>query len=105
MKPIATPLRQRNDSSNAWSVENPVLLQGQIGFETTSGRMKVGDGATEWNDLAYYHTLSPFPLYHADSTTPPTVSNYPGCIVWFEDLEKPGFSDGTNWFKIEGTSL
>ena len=105
MKPVATPLQLMNDSSNAWSTENPTLYEGEIGLETSSGRFKVGDGATAWNDLSYFSMLSPFPLYHADSTTPPTVSSYPGCMVYFTDLEKPGFSDGTNWYQIEGTVI
>ena len=37
----------------AWTSSNPVLLSGQQGYESDTGKMKVGDGATPWNSLSY----------------------------------------------------
>lgn len=34
------------------SADNPVLAAGEIGIDTDSGEMKLGDGATAWNDLS-----------------------------------------------------
>jgi len=33
---------------------NPVLLIGYIGFESDTGKAKVGDDVTDWNTLAYW---------------------------------------------------
>ncbi len=33
--------------------ENPLLLAGELVFETNTGRSKLGDGETYWNDLPY----------------------------------------------------
>lgn len=102
---IPIPIQIRNDSSSIWAQANPTLRQGEIGLETNTGRYKVGDGASEWTSLNYYSTLSPMPLYEADSTTPPTAANYSRCLVWYNDLGQPGYCDGTSWYKINGVAL
>ena len=32
---------------------NPVLSAGEPGFELDTGKLKIGDGSTYWNDLPY----------------------------------------------------
>ena len=41
-------------NSAVWTLDNTVLMQGQIGLETDTGLTKMGDGATAWNSLAYW---------------------------------------------------
>ena len=36
-----------------WSGVNPVLAQGEMGYEIDSNRVKIGDGLTAWNSLSY----------------------------------------------------
>ena len=43
----------RRDTAENWTKENPVLRQGEEGYETDTGRRKVGDGASAWNNLSY----------------------------------------------------
>lgn len=43
----------RRDTSSNWTSENPILWDGQEGYETDTRRKKVGDGETAWNDLPY----------------------------------------------------
>jgi hypothetical protein len=50
---ILIQFQLRQDSAANWSSANPVLAQGEQALDTTSGRIKVGDGATAWNSLAY----------------------------------------------------
>ena len=47
-------IQLRRDSSAAWSTVNPVLATGEIGFETDTLLLKVGDGSTAWNSLGYF---------------------------------------------------
>jgi len=47
-------LTLRRDTAANWTSANPTLAQGEPGFETDTLNLKVGDGATAWNDLAYY---------------------------------------------------
>ena len=48
-------LLQRRDLAATWTLINPILAEGQIGIETDTGWHKIGDGATAWADLGYYH--------------------------------------------------
>jgi hypothetical protein len=43
----------RRDTYSGWSSLNPILARGQSGYETNTGRLKIGDGITSWNDLDY----------------------------------------------------
>ena len=40
-------------TSDALTASNPVLLAGELGFETDTGRFKFGDGVTAWQGLKY----------------------------------------------------
>ena len=41
------------NSATAWVSINPVLLEGEIGIEAGSLRVKIGDGVHKWSDLPY----------------------------------------------------
>jgi hypothetical protein len=36
-----------------WAALNDVLLDGEWGWERDTGKLKIGDGVTAWNSLAY----------------------------------------------------
>lgn len=44
----------RRESSAYWSTRNVVPSPGEPILETDTGRFKVGDGETAWNDLPYF---------------------------------------------------
>lgn len=49
-------IQVRADTAAAWTAVNPVLLDGEPGFERTTGtawKLKIGDGVTAWTALAY----------------------------------------------------
>ena len=48
---MATRMQQRRGTAAEWASTNPVLALGEIGFDTTSQFIKVGDGVTPWEDL------------------------------------------------------
>lgn len=39
-----------------WSSSNPVLLAGEVGYESDTGKSKVGDGVKKWSELGYTGT-------------------------------------------------
>lgn len=51
---MAFRIQIRRDTAQKWSINNPILLDGEMGYETDTTYMKIGDGATPWNDLAYW---------------------------------------------------
>lgn len=50
---MAVQIQLRRDTAAAWASVNPTLLDGEAGFETDTGKFKIGDGSTAWNSLAY----------------------------------------------------
>lgn len=52
--PVQDTIQVRRDVAADWVSTNPVLSSGEIGYETDTGWMKVGNGSTAWNSLAYF---------------------------------------------------
>lgn len=48
-----THINQRRDLSANWVAANPVLHQGELGWESDTRQAKLGDGVTPWLDLSY----------------------------------------------------
>jgi len=44
-------IQVRKGTAAEWTSANPVLLAGEIGFETDTRYWKVGDGTTAWTAL------------------------------------------------------
>jgi hypothetical protein len=51
---MATRMQQRRGTAQQWTDANPRLAAGEIGFETDTGKFKVGDDVNFWEDLAYF---------------------------------------------------
>ena len=45
---------QKVASRASWAARNPILLKGEIGFESDTGNEKIGNGVEGWNKLHYY---------------------------------------------------
>ena len=52
-KTLNTKIQLRNGTAAEWTAKNPVLLKGEMGIETDTHKIKVGDGSTQWSELAY----------------------------------------------------
>ncbi len=50
---MAVRVQFRRDTATAWSTTNPILTQGEVGYEYDTGKFKVGNGTQGWNSLAY----------------------------------------------------
>ena len=53
---MAIQIQLRRDTAANWTSVNPTLAQGEIGIETDTLKLKIGDGLTDWNTLPYYAT-------------------------------------------------
>ena len=51
---MAVQIQLRNDIAANWTSTNPVLAVGEIGVETDTKLLKLGDGVTAWTALAYF---------------------------------------------------
>jgi len=50
---MATRIQKRRDTAANWTAANPVLAQGEEGFELDTNKEKIGNGTTAWNSLPY----------------------------------------------------
>ena len=50
---MANKIQVRRDTTANWTSSNPTLSQGEIGYELTTGKIKIGTGTTAWNSLDY----------------------------------------------------
>lgn len=59
--------QQRRDTAANWTFNNPTLLAGELGYETDTGKWKVGTGSTAWTSLAYtpWSLIAAFPITDA----------------------------------------
>lgn len=49
-----TQIQIRRGTQSAWTTSNPILAQGELGYEIDNHGIKVGDGSTAWNSLSYF---------------------------------------------------
>ena len=50
---MAIQIQMRRGTAAQWTSGNPTLASGEMGVETDTGKIKVGDGATAWTSLGY----------------------------------------------------
>lgn len=51
---MASQIQLRRDTAANWTSVNPTLASGEVGYDTTNNKIKMGDGSTAWNSLAYF---------------------------------------------------
>lgn len=47
----------RRDTAANWTTANPILADGEQGYEKDTGKMKIGDGVKTWSQLAYFPNI------------------------------------------------
>ena len=50
---VVTQIQVRRGTAAQWTSANPTLAAGEWGFETDTGKVKIGNGSTAWNSLGY----------------------------------------------------
>ena len=50
---MAVQIQLRHDTAANWTAANPLLAVAEMGVETDTGKIKIGDGASSWNGLPY----------------------------------------------------
>lgn len=56
---MAYRIQFRRDTSANWILNDPTLLQGEMGYELDTGYAKIGDGVTAWTSLTYFGGTGP----------------------------------------------
>lgn len=50
---MADKIQHRRDTKARWAEYNPILMEGEVGYELDTDQYKLGDGEHAWNDLPY----------------------------------------------------
>ena len=50
---MPTRIQLRRDTAANWTAANPVLAQGELGLETDTSLLKIGNGSAAWSSLPY----------------------------------------------------
>lgn len=61
-------IKIRRDTGANWTTGNPTLLDGEMGYDKTAKRNKIGDGVTAWTGLAYITVTD-----YTDLTSKPVI--------------------------------
>jgi hypothetical protein len=54
---VAIRIQLRRDTAANWTSFNPILRAGEIGVETDTQRIKIGDGSGTWSSRPYINVL------------------------------------------------
>lgn len=52
--PAITKIKMRSGTAAEWTAANPILLVGEMGWETDTGEFKIGDGVAAWASRPYW---------------------------------------------------
>ena len=81
---LNTQVRLKRGLAEAWARNNPILEKGEPGWATDTKVLKIGDGATHWNDLSYVINVSD---YVTEEELRAAIEKYDGQIrEWLEGL-------------------
>ena len=53
-----TIIQHKRGTSTNWTASDPILAVGEIGYETDTGKFKIGDGTSVWSALSYFEVAS-----------------------------------------------
>lgn len=83
-----TVIRLKRGLAASWTEVNPVLAQGEAGAEIDTGQLKIGDGVSHWNDLAYSGSGAMALQGHIDSLLPhPVYDDGPSLTLLYENAK------------------
>lgn len=71
---MADLIQIRRDTAANWTSANPTLAQGELGAETDTSKIKIGDGSTVWNSLGYLVDTGGYAAYSD------TTANFTGTL-------------------------
>lgn len=87
-------LRLRRGTSSDWLTRNPVLQTGEPGYETNTGKLKIGNGSTPWSELPYINpdgsggASSVELTSHIESLTPhPVYDDGPSLLLLYQNAK------------------
>lgn len=87
---MAVQIQIRRDTAATWTSQNPTLANGELGYETDTGSLKIGNGSSNWSSLSYFSSGG------GSSVASRTVGVQSGNSRWYDPtMGARVFSSGT----------
>lgn len=86
-----TQIQLRRAAAASWTSVNPILALGEVGIETDTYKLKVGNGTAQWSALPYFVTA------WADVTGKPDLTGY-ATLTGTQALTNKDLTSATNSF-------
>lgn len=77
-----TRIVNRRGTTTQWQDANPILATGEIGFDTTLGQFKIGDGSSNWSALEYFADFD----YISNAIKTDLIDNAPTALDTLNEL-------------------
>ena len=74
-------MQQRRGTATQWTAADPILAAGEIGYESNTGKFKIGDGINHWSSLSYFADASDFDTTSIQASIASAVSNAVNALV------------------------
>jgi hypothetical protein len=101
---MATKIQLRRGTASQWTSANPTLSSGEAGFETDTGKLKIGNGSTAWNSLSYASVTSSDVTTEVNAAIATLVDSAPGALNTLNELAA-AINDDANFFTTVATNL
>lgn len=87
-------IRVRRDTAANWTTANPVLRDGEIGYEIDTKQVKIGDGSSAWSALEYAPLSRNPTLQSIQLLTTGGNADTAGELAWNEDEQTLDIAKG-----------
>jgi hypothetical protein len=71
---MAYTYKLRRDFANQWTTVDPILAQGEPGYEFDTGKLKIGDGVKVWTALPYLVETTELQIHMVSKDNPHAVT-------------------------------
>jgi hypothetical protein len=92
--------KQRTDTAANWTSANPTLLAGELGFESDTGKVKLGTGSTAWTSLGYLGVIPSSGTYPLSQLIMPLGTAGAPPLTFVGDLNTGIYSPGADQLAI-----
>tara|TARA_R110000803_G_scaffold84892_2_gene151140 strand:- start:14 stop:325 length:312 start_codon:yes stop_codon:yes gene_type:complete len=99
---MATQIQTRRDTSANWASVNPILLEGEMGYETDTLKLKVGDGTSLYTALTYTISQTNTALSGTSIQRVAATATPVGISFWDTDLKIPCYLESAIWYNAAG---
>jgi hypothetical protein len=62
MSVLTKPIQIKRGFNSNWNSKNPILNEGELGFNTTNNLIKIGNGINTWLELSYISNINEYYL-------------------------------------------